>query len=236
MKTLQQRFNTAKLSWEEKNHKRFIQADLMRYTGASKGTVSLWFVGNTQTISWEYVRLAAEFFGVNQEWLQSGIGDMVSSTTKAAEPTAEYHTPSKEIVIDQHMDVGGGMGHGVLLRDQPGQITSMKVTGEWLNKNVPSNTGHNNLRVVTGFGNSMTGMFKSGDPLLVDIGVRTLEFDAVYFFRVGDEAFIKILQRVPGQGIKVISKNPDYQTWTINDDMDFEIFARVIKIWNGNDL
>lgn len=94
----------------------------------------------------------------------------------------------------------------------------------------------NNLAIVTGFGDSMRGMFNPGDPLLVDRGVTSVDADAVYFFRVGEEGFIKRLQRIPGEGIRVKSVNPDYDTWTIKPDMDFEVFARVVKVWCGTDF
>jgi signal peptidase I len=138
--------------------------------------------------------------------------------------------------IPQYLEVGGAMGDGLVLRDQPGQITGWKVTPEWANKNIPNNTGKENICIVTGFGDSMRGMFNSGDPLIVDTGVKEIKYDGVYFFRVGDEGFIKRLQRIPGDGIRVISKNQDYETWTIRDDMDFEVFGRVLKVWKSEEF
>jgi phage repressor protein C with HTH and peptisase S24 domain len=128
------------------------------------------------------------------------------------------------------------MGHGVLLRDQPGQITEWMVTPEWAQKNIPANTGNNNLRIVTGFGDSMRGMYNSGDPLVVDTGVKSVDFDGVYFFRIENEGFIKRLQRIPGYGIRAISENKAYESWTITEDMDFEVFGRILKVWKSDEL
>lgn len=141
-----------------------------------------------------------------------------------------------EILINQYHDVRGAMGQGLVLRGESGQITGWKVTPEWLSKNVPSNTGNKNLAIVTGFGDSMRGMFNSGDPLLVDSGVKSLDYDGVYFFRIGDEGFIKTLQRIPGEGIRVISENKKYETWTITKEMDFEVFGRVLKVWKSEEF
>jgi hypothetical protein len=135
--------------------------------------------------------------------------------------------------IISYDDVRASMGRGIVLQDQPGQITKIDVTDEWLLKNVPVCTSKHNLRIVTGFGDSMRGMFNSGDPLLVDVGVEDCNHDGLYFFRVGDEGFIKLLQRIPTVGIKVISKNPDYETWTITKDMDFQVIAKVLKVWES---
>lgn len=123
------------------------------------------------------------------------------------------------------------MGPGVLLRDQPGVIKSWTVTLEWLAKNIKSHTGHKNLNIVTGFGDSMRPMFNPGDPIVIDLGVTTVDFDGIYFFRVGNEGFLKRLQRIPGEGLRVISENKAYESWTIKPDMDFEVFGRVLKVW-----
>lgn len=145
-------------------------------------------------------------------------------------------TRPNEIIINQYKDVAGAMGTGLILQDQPGEIISISVSEEWVRKNVKYCTSVQNLCVVTGFGDSMTGMYKPGDPLLVDIGVKTLDYDGVYFFRIGDEGFIKTLQRIPGVGIRVISENKKYEAWTITKDMQFEILAKVLKAWEGTDL
>lgn len=140
------------------------------------------------------------------------------------------------IEIPQFYGVGGSMGVGLLLRDQPGEIHGWRVTPEWISKNVKNHTGAGNLRIVTGFGDSMRPLYNPGDPLLVDAGVKAVEFDSIYFFRIGDEGFIKRLQRVPGQGLVAISENKSYRDWVITPDMDFEVFARVIKVWCGSDF
>jgi len=146
---------------------------------------------------------------------------------------AKNHTDT--IVIPQ-FETGGAMGNGVLLRDQPGVIQRWIVNAEWIHKNIKSHTGAANLCIVTGFGDSMKGMFNSGDPLVVDKGVKTVEFDAIYFFRVADEGFIKRLQRIPGEGLRVLSENKKYDSWTIKPGMDFEVFGRVVKAWQGEDF
>jgi len=129
----------------------------------------------------------------------------------------------------------GSMGR-LLLRDQPGVIQGWTVNHEWVAKNIRSHTGEQNLCIVTGFGDSMKGIFNSGDPLVVDTGVTSVDYDAVYFFRVGDEGFIKRLQRIPGEGIRVLSENKQYDSWTIKTGMDFEVFGRVVKAWQGEDF
>lgn len=152
----------------------------------------------------------------------------------AAEPRASYSATS-DITIPQYA-TGGAMGFGVLLRDQPGTIQSWRVSPEWVQKNVHHITSPRNLAVVTGFGDSMRPLFNPGDPLLVDRGVTAVDFDGIYFFRIDNEGFIKRLQRIPGVGLRAISENKAYESWDIREGMDFEVFARVVKVWRGEDF
>ena len=140
---------------------------------------------------------------------------------------------SEQDVSIKQFDTGGSMGSGLRLVDQPGMIKSWQVDKEWIRMNVKQHTSDDNLCVVTGFGDSMLGMYNPGDPLLVDKGVTRCDFDGVYFFRVGDEGFIKRLQRIPGEGLLVISENNKYRDWTIKPDMDFEVLAKVLKVWES---
>jgi len=140
-----------------------------------------------------------------------------------------------ELVIPE-FNTGGAKGSGLVLRDQPGIIRGWSVNQEWVSKNVKSHTGTANLCIVTGFGDSMKGMYNPGDPLLVDRGVVRVDHDAVYFFRVESEGFIKRLQRIPGEGLRVLSENKKYESWTIKPDMDFEVLGRVLKAWQGEEF
>lgn len=139
---------------------------------------------------------------------------------------------SDDVTIPQ-FDTGGMGGHGLVLQDQPGIIENWQVSREWAKANIPSCTSFQNLCIVTGFGDSMPDAFNPGDPVIVDMGVRTCTHDGVYFFRVGNEGFIKILQRIPGVGIMAISQNKNYRDWPIRDDMDFQVFGKVLKAWKG---
>lgn len=147
--------------------------------------------------------------------------------------------PSDEYQILQ-FDTGGSMGFGLELRDQPGVIQSLSVTAEWLRLNVKNYTAAENLCIVTGFGDSMKPTYNPGDPLLVDRGVTTVEFDSVYFFSIGSEGYVKRLQRIPSESglvIKAISDNrAAYDAFEITDGMDFQVFGRVLKVWRSEDF
>lgn len=138
------------------------------------------------------------------------------------------------------IDTGGRMGNdGLVLRDQPGVIRAWHVSREWMQQNVHRITSPANLAIVTGFGDSMRPLYNPGDPLLVDTGRKRVDVDGIYFFRVGEEGFIKRLQRIPtaqGTVIRAKSENPAYDPFEITSGMDFEVFGWVVKAWRGEDF
>ncbi len=183
------------------------------------------------------VKKWAAVYSVTESQLR---GDEPLLNDSKSSPSLVVHSFQKSsdefVTINQFDEVGASMGVGVLLAEQPGQITSWNVTKEWLAKNIPANTGSGNLSIITGFGDSMKGMFNPGDPIVIDTGIKACKHDGVFFFRVGDEGFVKRLQRIPGKGIKVISTNPEYESWTITPDMDFQVLGKVLKVWESTEF
>ena len=212
---------------------------VQRKTGIGRGTAQRIMEGKT-SVGIDVIRTIANSFGV-EAWqlthpnLASVLHGVSLAPTSNENNGMSLKNKPDELVIPQ-FDTGGAMGGGLLLRDQPGVIKGWSVNQEWISKNIKSHTGTANLCIVTGFGDSMKGMFNSGDPLVIDRGTTSVEYDAVYFFRVADEGFIKRLQRIPGEGLRVLSENKKYESWTIKPDMDFEVFGRVLKAWQGEDF
>jgi hypothetical protein len=211
--------------------------------GVSKGRLSqLLTAGDEQPFGARAARTLEDKAGLPRFWFENTwptprelrAGNNHAVEPRVHEPTPRYLPDGEDHIIPQYQ-VRGSMGMGVLLRDQPGSIHSWHVTLEWIQKNVHNVTSPKNLAIVTGFGDSMKPLYNPGDPLLVDTGVKSVDFDAVYFFRIGEEGFIKRLQRVPGVGLLAISENKAYRDWAIKDEMDFEVFARVVKVWRGED-
>lgn len=187
--------------------------------------------GKPKMMGGAFARQIEDKLGLSDGWMDAPHEEGTLELS-AAEPPGDK---TEEVLIPQY-ETGGAMGTGLLLRDQPGVIQSWRVSPEWIQKNVHHITSPGNLAIVTGFGDSMRPLYNPGDPLLVDRGVTRVEFDGIYFFRIGDEGFIKRLQRIPGVGLRAISENKAYESWDITAGMDFEVFARVVKVWRGEDF
>lgn len=218
------------------------QAELARACGVKPPSIHGWLSGKSKFLRGENLLSAARALGVEQQWLATGIGPRHPSDVVLNEPLTTVRmysesTQSRDVVHIPQYEAGGAMGQSLILQgDQPGIIKHMAVTQEWAQKNLKAHTGLQNLCIVTGFGDSMKPLYNPGDPLILDQGIRQCDQDAVYFFRVGNEGFIKRLQRIPGEGIWVLSANKEYKDWLIKKDADFEIFGRVMKAWKGEDL
>lgn len=240
MTTLQQRFEI--LARERPD---ITQAALARATNAKPPSVNAWFSGDTKSMKGETAIKAAALYGCNVAWLTTGNGPIWPSEKKAPLPLLEIATTSSEIddeITIPQFNVSGGMdsnGKLVLEAEQPGLIKSWQVDREWLRLNVPTYSSLQNLCIVTGFGPSMKPMFNPGDPLLMDRGVTRVDHEGVYFFRVGDEGYIKIIQRVPefdGPGFKlrIISKNPDYAPYDLSPkNPHFQVIGKILTVWKS---
>lgn len=207
-------------------------SELAHQSGAAQPNIFRIIEGGVSEPRDNTVKPLASFWGVSVNDLK--YKDLTGGNSSACSVVTTTKKPD-EIEIQQYAN-GGSMGNGIVLKDQPGSIRAWSVTPEWINKNIKSHTGIANLCIVTGFGNSMQPLYNPGDPLIVDRGIKSVDSDATYFFRVGNEGFIKLLQRIPGEGIRVISKNKDFETWTIRPEMDFEVFGQVLKVWCGTDV
>lgn len=220
-----------------------IAVELARAVSTSEATVSQWLNGDIKSMRGGNLIAVCTFLRCNPEWLASnkgasGLDEAGAAPLVAMENLGSYAVDQGDagMAVIRRYDTGGSMGAGLVLRDQPGVIQSIQVSREWVEKNLPYYTSIENLAIVTGFGDSMLGMFNPGDPLLVDRGITKADVDGVYFFRVGDEGFIKRLQRIPGEGMVVISENQKYRDWNIRPDMDFEVMAKVLISWQGHKL
>ena len=182
-----------------------------------------------------YMAALAKTMGTTVESLEAG--DFAVGAQDARIPSHE-DDGTQGFKINQ-FDTGGSMGRGVVLRDQPGVIKSWTVSDSWLQQNVHRVTAPQNLCIVTGFGPSMQPLYNPGDPLLVDTGITRVDVDAVYFFRIGEEGFIKQVQRLyVGEVLTLRAKsyNQMYDPFDIPQNGDFEVFGRVVKVWKGEEF
>ncbi|WP_417846980.1 LexA family transcriptional regulator [Thalassospira povalilytica] len=172
----------------------------------------------------------AEVFGVNVQWLVTGEGPMSVSDQKASPPGNAAHLPMDSSgfapvpVFDVHASAGNGaMNFGEVvsgylslpvsyLKDQL-HVDPKDACGIYIN------------------GDSMEPALEDGGVALLDRSenARSNKGDGIYTFRIGEELYIKRLER-QGSRIVVHSDNPAYNPWEISDHdkANMKILARVV--------
>ncbi len=89
------------------------------------------------------------------------------------------------------------------------------------------------LRLLYVEGNSMEPDLRAGDIILIDHTDNLARHEGVYVIRLDDALLVKQLQHLPGGLIKVISRNPAYESFTvaaskIQEHNGFAVVGRVV--------
>ncbi|ABY97096.1 peptidase [Pseudomonas sp. SbB1] len=145
----------------------------------------------------------------------------------------------KNFILIPHLDIAASMGHGKAAPYMHIEvIRDMTVHLDWLRMQGLTFSKVDNLAIISGNGDSMTGTFADGDALLVDRGITEVKTDAIYVFTLDGDLYIKRLQRLTGGQLRMISDNPIYPPITIDLSMidRMHIQARVLLAWNAKKL
>lgn len=199
-----------------------------------------------------------EEVGCDLNWLLTGQGEpfqhpdkvaLQNSLNKTAQFLAQHSTKSRAIdhavnhnvvrdtrgnsvdiddfVFIPYYNVQLSAGHGSWV-DSEQPTHSLAFRRDWLTMFVTSKIEQ--LSVVKVKGDSMAGVFNDRDTILID-HAQTEPHDDLYAIRLGNEVFVKRLQRLPHK-LMVISANPDYPPFEISlDDESFAVIGKVV--WLG---
>lgn len=159
-----------------------------------------------------------------------------SETGLLAEIKSTYSKISPSKVQIPKLAAVPSMGVGESFAYDGDQIIDvLPVSREWIERTIKCKP--DNLRVITGSGDSMHPTFINGDLLLVDISKAKVDVDGVYVLSAHERLFIKrVRQRMDGS-FEVSSDNPTVKTVDIlNGDHEIQVHGRVVWAWNGRAL
>lgn len=147
----------------------------------------------------------------------------------------DYYRPGAmgDEVWIAHYDVRAAMGGGQIPHDYPEMLQDVRVSPQHLREMGVEFKEHFHLKMVTGWGQSMAPTIKHRDPLLVDISIREFVGDGIYMFSWEGHLYIKRLQWIGDDQIKMLSDNERHPPQTIRADETF-IQARVLLVWNAH--
>lgn len=177
--------------------------------------------------------------GVTLEWLATGRGSMTYADDLSVGYSDGYHTKisNDEFSMVSLYDVEASMGHGAL-NDQEHVINQLAFRNDWLKD---EGLDSRNLAAITARGDSMDPTIKSGDTLLIDLS-DWLPDDGIYALRMSGKLYVKRIQRISNDLIRVKSDNPLYDDVDLNESSflgndegsEHDIIGKVV--WSGRRL
>ncbi|WP_174220391.1 S24 family peptidase [Pseudomonas aeruginosa] len=186
-----------------------------------------------KTIGEDFAREIEDAFQLSRYALDAPTGVEQIDITSLPAPLAQKIASYRPLVSIECFDVAGSMGPGTDPPDLHNVVDSMTLDAAWVRQNLVY-TSIDNIKLISGRGDSMSPTIKNGDPLLVDVGITAIECDAIYFFMMAGQLHIKRIQRHL-DGLSILSDNDRYRPIEVAADREGElnIFAQVIYGWNG---
>jgi len=233
-----------------RKHAKLTQAELSKAVGITQTSIS--DLERGKSASSTFSASIARICGVSALWLETGEGSMTDQGKTPADarstdpgvnetinieglpaPLAQKIKSYRSLVDVPRYDVEGSMGPGSEPPDINMVVEHMSLDANWVRQNL-TYTKLENLKLISGRGDSMAPTIRSGDAVLVDAGVTTVEDDAIYFFLMRGKLQIKRIQRGL-DGLTIISDNGQYPPIEVPGDReaDITVLAQIIYWWTG---
>lgn len=166
------------------------------------------------------MRKLSAVLGVDAAYLEYGVGK--PSEGEAMKPIASNPLPDVYRVEVLDLTVSAGPGN-YMISDYVEVLYAIEFTTEHA-RVLFGNRDPADVKVMTVNGDSMAPTLVSGDRLFVDISVRHFQTDGVYSFVYGKTFHVKRLQ-MQGDKLAVLSDNPAYEKWYINEDNQEQLYV-----------
>lgn len=175
-----------------------------------------------------YLQAIVDYLEVNPEWLLSGKGEVFPSETSSADMPA--HVDLSQMIFLPLINMAASAGYGALIEEREIAKDFIAFAKKWLTDITVASPNH--LLAFTVKGNSMAGEINDGDLIIVNDTMNDLSNDGTYVVSIDDKLYVKLLQRIPGNKVQVVSKNQEYSPFTVDLETEhFKIIGKVI--WSG---
>jgi phage repressor protein C with HTH and peptisase S24 domain len=157
-------------------------------------------------------------------WPSAGRGEISSPALGVAEPKADY-------VYLPLIDVSAAAGGGAIVGEGEHAVDALAFKADWIRREL--HVAPEDLRLIYVEGDSMEPDLRAGDIILVDHTDTLARREGIYVIRMDGALLVKQLQRLPGGAVKVISRNPTYEPFTIptvkiEEPNGFAVLGRVV--------
>lgn len=163
----------------------------------------------------------ADVLEVDAKWLMNGSqADNSTSQTIGVNLLANR---ASDFQIEHLTNIEASAGHGVVGGDTYNAVELIQFSEEQYTM-LFSNIRSEYIKIVNVRGDSMSPTLESGDLLYVDTRVRHYDGDGIYIFIYSGYRHVKRLQ-MAGSKLLVLSDNPAYKEWDINQSNEDEFFV-----------
>lgn len=205
--------------------------DVSRATGASKGTVSLWFAGDTIP-STKFASSLAKILEVDP----GSIADALEQNRAPKEPLSKARYDREHIEIPLlEAYVNGGDGHEYVMPETPSFMKHLYFRRDWLDY---EELMPDNLVVWMVYGKSMAPLLNEGDVILIDKSVTSLDQvtpGRVYALNYKGVPLVKRLKTTEMGSYLLVSDNKSEEYPPIPaDKKDIHIAGQVV--WRGGSV
>ena len=177
-----------------------------KVAGVTGRTIGNYLSGQTHP-SASFLEALSLASGFRAEWILSGTGPrfMGAPGHQAEQPRAGYvYLP----LYDVSASAGGGQ-----IADEENVVDVLAFKEDWIRRELRARPSDLNLIYVEG--DSMEPDLRSGDIVLLGHTDTQARREGVYVVRMDGALLVKQLQRLPGGVVKVISRNPHYEPFTV---------------------
>jgi len=153
---------------------------------------------------------------------------------------SDYKLPENldfnKIVFIPHIDLKVSAGHGNLIDEINMTQDFMAFAKQWIFQNISAPL--NELVLFTVDGDSMEcthSQIKDGALILADKSINEFKNDGVYVVSINNSLYVKRLQMLPDNMMRVKSDNPSYDPFDVSLDCEsVKIIGKVV--WAGSKL
>lgn len=135
-----------------------------------------------------------------------------------------------DVLIPQY-DVRAAMGSGQVPAEYREFVRNVVVDKVQLDDLGLKYTSVNNLKIISGWGQSMLGTIEDKSPVIVDVGVTEFVEEGVYVFTWLNHLFIKRVQLFDAEHYMLVSDNKSFDPQKARmEDVHFQ--GKVLGVWN----
>lgn len=137
--------------------------------------------------------------GVNLDWLLTGRG--------AADTPPVLADPGPGFVMVPRYEIAAAAGFGGFAEEED-PVGFLAFRADWLRR--AADIRPDQAALISATGDSMDPTIRSGDLLLVDLGVTQIMDDAIYVVSLSERLMVKRIQRFHDGSVAIRSDNPAY--------------------------